>query len=511
MSDTLSEEGEELMAPPSAIPEPEPAPDPPVVVDEPERQQRTRLQKRIRQMLVGIFLMDAGVLFVTSCVAWLYQKVIDDLWFEAPYPYHWLPLLGPGMILLWLGMLVVFGAYRVRNYGAGFEEFRAIATASLVTFGVASMFGFLASHHPSRGYPILFFLLGTPLLLLARYIDRRTLHVARQQGRLSIRMIALGSQQAVRELVDVLERAPWMGYKVVGMCVPRGQQAEEMGIPVLGDIDDVRHQAIEMNVDGVIVAGGSYSSAADLRRLGWALQGLELDMLVIPSLTDIAGPRVHMRHVAGLPFVQVEEPQSDRAGGWAKRTFDVVLAGGGILVLSPLLLLVALLIRLQDGGSVLYRQRRVGANGAEFDMIKFRSMVVDAESRLDELAHANEHDGVLFKIREDPRVTRVGRFIRKYSIDELPQLFNVLRGEMSLVGPRPPLVNEYERYEQDTHRRLLVRPGMTGLWQVSGRADLPWSEAVRLDLYYVDNWSMVIDLVIMIKTVKAVLVSRGAY
>jgi len=475
------------------------------------RLQRTHLQRRIRQMLLGIFFLDAGVLFVTSVVAWWYQAKVDDLWLERPYPYHWSPLLGPGMIALWLLLLVLFGAYRVRNYGAGFEEFRAIAVASLVTFGVACSFGFLTAHHPTRGYPILFFLIGTPLLLLARYIDRQTLHVARQQGRMSIRMIALGSPEAVREIVDVLGRSPWMGYAVVGMCVPRGQDAQDVGVPVLGDIDDVRRLAGELNVDGVIVAGGSYSSAADLRRLGWALQGLELDMLVVPSLTDIAGPRVHMRHVAGLPFVQVEEPQSDRAGGWAKRTFDVLVAGVLVVLLSPLLLLVAIVTRVQDGGPAFYRQRRVGANGAEFEMIKFRSMVVDAEARLAELTTANEQDAVLFKIREDPRITRVGRFIRKFSIDELPQLFNVLRGEMSLVGPRPPLVNEYEQYEQDTHRRLLVRPGMTGLWQVSGRSDLPWSEAVRLDLYYVDNWSMVIDLVIMIKTVKAVLFSRGAY
>jgi exopolysaccharide biosynthesis polyprenyl glycosylphosphotransferase len=504
MSDTLSEEGEELLAEPDPLPEPVPG-------DDEAPRQRTHLQRRIRQMLLGIFLLDAGVLFVCSVMAWWYQAVVDDLWFEPPYPYHYLPVLGPGMIVLWLGMLVVFGAYRTRNYGAGFEEFRAIAVASLGTFGVACMYGFLAAHHPTRGYPILFLLLGTPLLVLARYIDRRTLHRARVQGRLSIRMIALGSPQAVRELTDVLERAPWMGYKVVGWCAPRGQQVEDAGVPVLGEIDDVRRLAVGMGVDGVIVAGGSYSSAADLRRLGWALQGLELDMLVVPSLTDIAGPRVHMRHVAGLPFVQVEEPQSDRAGGWAKRTFDVVVAGLLVLLLSPLFLLVTLLVRVQDGGPVLYRQRRVGANGDGFDMIKFRSMVIDADTRLADIAHANEHDGVLFKIREDPRVTRVGRVLRKFSIDELPQLFNVLRGEMSLVGPRPPLVNEYEQYEQDTHRRLLVRPGMTGLWQVSGRSDLPWSEAVRLDLYYVDNWSMVIDLVIMVKTVKAVLVSRGAY
>ena len=389
MSGTLSE-GEDLMA---AAPE-----------DAPARPRRTGLQRRIRQMLLGIFLLDAGVLFVTSGAAWWYQKVIDDLWLEPPYPYHFLPLMGPGLILLWLVMLVVFGAYRSRNYGAGFEEFRAIAVASLVTFGIACAFGFFAAHHPTRGYPILFLLLGTPLLLLARYIDRRTLHVARQQGRLSIRMIALGSPQAVRELVDVLDRASYMGYKVVGMCVPRGQQAEDTGdVPVLGDIDDVRALAVDLGVGGVIVAGGSYTSAADLRRLGWELQGLDLDMLVIPSLTDIAGPRVHMRHVAGLPFVQVEEPQSDRAGGWAKRVFDLAFAATLVVLLSPLLLLVALLIRLQDGGPVYYRQRRVGSNGAEFDMIKFRSMVVDAEAKLPEIAHANEGDGVLFKIKDDPR------------------------------------------------------------------------------------------------------------
>ncbi|HET6165657.1 MAG TPA: sugar transferase [Marmoricola sp.] len=509
MSDTLSEEGEELVALPDV---PADQPSEPSGSEGPvEQPRRTHLQQRIRQMLLGIFVLDAGVLFTSSVIAWWYQGRVDDLYFEPPYLYHWLPLLGPGMIVLWLVMLVVFGAYRTRNYGAGFEEFRAIVVSSTVTFGIACMFGFLAAQHPTRGYPILFFVIGTPLLVLARYIDRRTLHHARMQGRLAIRMLAMGSPQAVRELLDVLNRAPWMGYRVVGMCLPRGQQAEDVGVPVLGGIDDARHLAIELGVDGVIVAGGSYSSAADLRRLGWALQGLELDMLVVPSLTDIAGPRVHMRHVAGLPFVQVEEPQSDRAGGWAKRVFDVVVASAVLAVLSPLLLLVSVLIWLQDRGPVLYRQRRIGANGAEFQMIKFRSMVVDAEERLAEIAHANEADEVLFKIREDPRITRVGRFIRKYSIDELPQLVNVLKGEMSLVGPRPPLVDEYERYEQDTHRRLLVRPGMTGLWQVSGRSGLSWEEAVRLDLYYVDNWSMVIDLVIMLKTVKAVLVSRGAY
>ena len=472
---------------------------------------RSRLNQRIRHMLVGVFLLDAGVLFVTSVLAWYWQGSIDKWWPEPPYPFHWAPALGPGLIITWLLMLVLLGAYRTRNYGAGFEEFRAITIASAITFGIACMGGFLSYYQPTRGYSLIFFSLGTPLLLLVRYIDRQTLHSARKQGRLAIRIVAVGSPAAVAELVEVLGRAPWMGYRLVGMCVPGAQDHLEIGVPVFGDIEDVRQVAIDQGADGVIVAGGSYSSAADLRRLGWALQGLDLDMLVVPSLTDIAGPRVHMRHVAGLPFVQVEEPQSDRAGGWMKRTFDLIAASIVVVVLSPLLVVTAFVIWFQDRGPIFYRQTRVGIHGNEFKMVKFRSMVVNAEALRAELDAHNEVDGALFKMTNDPRITRFGRFIRKFSIDELPQLINVFKGEMSLVGPRPLLPTDVEKYEKDTHRRMLVRPGMTGLWQVSGRSDLSWAESVRLDLYYVDNWSMVIDLVIIVKTVKAVLVSEGAY
>jgi exopolysaccharide biosynthesis polyprenyl glycosylphosphotransferase len=469
------------------------------------------LTYRIRQMLVGVFLVDTGVLFVTSWLAWDWKHLVDRYFHETPANFDWAPVLGPGLIAVWLGMLYVLGAYRVRHYGSGFEEFRAIVLASLFSFAIICTLGFFAQAQLTRGYPFLFFVMGTPLLLIVRYIDRQTLHSARKQGRLSIRMVAVGSPTAVQELVEVLGRAPWMGYRLVGMCVPGGHDPLEVGVPVLGDIEHVREVAIAQRVDGIIVAGGSYSSAADLRRLGWAIQGLDLDMLVAPALTDIAGPRVHMRHVAGLPFVQVEEPQSDRAGGWAKRAFDLFVSSCVLLVLSPLLIFTALMIKLQDRGPVFYRQVRVGIRGEEFEMVKFRSMVVNADKLRAELDEANESDGVLFKIKDDPRITAFGRFIRKYSIDELPQLINVFKGEMSLVGPRPLFPKDVERYEKDTHRRMLVRPGMTGLWQVSGRSDLSWAESVRLDLYYVDNWSMVIDLVIMVKTVKAVLVSDGAY
>jgi exopolysaccharide biosynthesis polyprenyl glycosylphosphotransferase len=218
-----------------------------------------------------------------------------------------------------------------------------------------------------------------------------------------------------------------------------------------------------------------------------------------------------MRPVAGLPLLHVEQPQTGEAGGLSKRLFDLVTATTGLVVLSPLLLLLALAVKLQDGGPVLFRQARVGRNGETFHMLKFRSMVVDAEARLAELRERNDFDDVLFKMKQDPRVTRLGRFLRKYSLDELPQLANVVRGEMSMVGPRPPLPAEVDRYGRDVHRRLLVRPGITGLWQVSGRSGLSWDESVRLDLYYVDNWSMVSDLVIIAKTVKAVLRSHGAY
>ncbi|MCW2783857.1 MAG: Exopolysaccharide biosynthesis polyprenyl glycosylphosphotransferase [Marmoricola sp.] len=470
-----------------------------------------RMNQRIRQMLLGVFLLDAGVLFVMSVLAWDWRNEIDKYWASQPYDFSWAPLLGPGLIVVWLVSLVVMGAYRTRNYGAGFEEFRSIIVASAIAFGIACMGGFLSYNQPTRGYPLIFFFVGTPMLLLVRYIDRLTLHSARAQGRLTNRVIAVGSPMAIQELVEVLNRAPWMGYRLVGMCVPGGHDPLDVGLPVFGDIDDVRQVAINSGADGVIVAGGSYSSAADLRRLGWALQGLDLDMLVIPSLTDIAGPRVHMRHVAGLPFVQVEEPQSDRAGGWVKRFFDLIVGSAVVVFLSPLLVATAVIIWAQDRGPVFYRQTRVGIHGEEFQMVKFRSMIVNAEALRASLDEHNEVDGVLFKMANDPRITRFGRFIRKYSIDELPQLINVLRGEMSLVGPRPLLPTDVVRYEKDTHRRALVRPGMTGLWQVSGRSDLSWAESVRLDLYYVDNWSMVIDLVIMVKTVKAVLVSEGAY
>jgi exopolysaccharide biosynthesis polyprenyl glycosylphosphotransferase len=244
----------------------------------------------------------------------------------------------------------------------------------------------------------------------------------------------------------------------------------------------------------------------------WALEERRVQVIVVPSLTDVSEDRIRVRPVAGLPLVHLERPQSQQAGRWLKRSFDVIGSAALLVFASPVLLAVALAVRFHDGGPVLFRQTRVGRDGREFECLKFRSMEVNAEQRLDALnALRDGGNTVLFKMVEDPRITRPGRIIRRFSLDELPQLWNVLQGDMSLVGPRPPLPHEVEQYHSDVMRRLRVRPGMTGLWQVSGRSDLSWEETVRLDLYYVDNWSMVQDLAILARTLQAVLGSRGAY
>lgn len=230
-----------------------------------------------------------------------------------------------------------------------------------------------------------------------------------------------------------------------------------------------------------------------------------------PALTDIAGPRIHTQQVAGLPLIHVTTPTLEGGQGVAKRLFDVFVSGIMIVAASPLMALVAILVKLDSRGPVFFKQERVGIEGAHFGMLKFRSMVLDAEQNLEALSNHNEGNGVLFKIRNDPRVTRVGRVLRKFSLDELPQLFNIFAGSMSLVGPRPPLPTEVEAYEHDVRRRLLVKPGLTGLWQVSGRSNLSWQDSVRLDLYYVENWSLAGDLIILLRTVRAVFRGTGAY
>jgi exopolysaccharide biosynthesis polyprenyl glycosylphosphotransferase len=285
-------------------------------------------------------------------------------------------------------------------------------------------------------------------------------------------------------------------------------------LPVLGSdpaIPSILAAIDESDADAVAVSAGVQLHPQTLRHLGWELAARNVGLIMAPALTDIAGPRIHTQQVAGLPLIHVTTPTLEGGQRVAKRLFDVTVSGLLIVCTFPLMALIALAVKLDSRGPVLFRQERVGIEGATFKMLKFRSMVVDAESRLGTLAAQNEGSGVLFKMKKDPRVTRVGGFLRRYSLDEVPQLLNVFAGSMSLVGPRPPLPREVEAYEHDVRRRLLVKPGLTGLWQVSGRSDLSWQDSVRLDLYYVENWSLAGDLVILLRTARAVFQSTGAY
>ncbi|CAN5672376.1 sugar transferase [soil metagenome] len=419
----------------------------------------------------------------------------------------------PWLIGTWLLALVMQGGYTSRHFGAGPDEWRAVLSASTVTVGLAAMTCYLLQLPLSRGFLLFTFVLGTPLILAERLTVRKVVHRMRRHGRLVHRVIAVGGPSGISEVVESLSRAQHVGYRVIGACVPDGVPADrsQFPVPVLGPVDETRRLCGEQGADTVLVTRGGYSTSRELRRLAWALEGSAIDLVVVPSLTDVAGPRIHMRPVAGLPLLHLEEPQAGEAGGLSKRTFDIVVGGLAVLLLSPLMLVFALLIRLEDRGPVLYRQGRIGRDGQAFDCLKFRSMSVNAELLEAGLRDASGHSGALWKMEEDPRVTRIGGFIRRYSIDELPQLLNVVRGEMSLVGPRPQQPWEVETYTEYEGRRLRVRPGMTGLWQVSGRSQLSFDEAIRLDLYYVDNWSMTTDLVIIAKTLRAVLGSDGAY
>ncbi|MEV4259663.1 sugar transferase, partial [Spirillospora sp. NPDC049652] len=310
----------------------------------------------------------------------------------------------------------------------------------------------------------------------------------------------------------LLRQKRYHGMDVVAVCLPPDDTGGPVRkVPVGGDFSQVAQVVERIGADSVAVLACPEMDGVALRRLAWQIERDDVELAVAPALMDVAGPRISIRPVSGLPLLHVEHPELDGVRKALKNLLDRVGAGLALLLLSPLLLAVAVAVKATDGGPVLFRQVRVGRGGRTFTVLKFRTMVEDAERRKAELVDENEHDGVLFKMRSDPRVTSVGRLLRRYSLDELPQLINVLRGEMSLVGPRPPLPDEVARYGGDVYRRLVVRPGLTGLWQVSGRSDLSWEESVRLDLRYVDNWSLAMDLQIMWKTWSAVFRGSGAY
>ncbi len=359
--------------------------------------------------------------------------------------------------------------------------------------------------------------------LLFRYLLRQVLHRARYNGECLLPVMAAGSVETVHDLIDRTERASHIGWRVAAVCTVDGTGANGNGNGNGGDIDHVDGVSVVGRLDEVAehvrrggyrivaVTADSYWTPRRLQQLAWRLEGSGAEMVVAPTLMEVAGPRLHVSGVLGMPLLRVSAPVFTGMRKVIKGAFDRVGSLLLILMCLPVMTLAAVAIMIDSRGGPFYTQRRVGKSGREFTIVKFRTMVRDADRKKAELKAANEGAGVLFKMRKDPRITRVGAILRRYSIDELPQLFNVLSGAMSLVGPRPPLPEESARYEPDMRRRLLVKPGLTGLWQVSGRSDLPWEEAVRLDLRYVEDWSLALDAMILWKTFRAVLGGQGAY
>ena len=425
--------------------------------------------------------------------------------------------LGPHTALLLVGGTAAFLAlvaaargYEQRSLGDGPAEFQAVTRAGLTGALLLMGLSYATKAEVSR----LLVFVGIPIMLLvavvARYVNRRVLHHARARGDAMKRTLIVGDARDASRVARDLADAPYHGYQVTGICLPSLEvDAPHGGVPVVGAIADVPQVVADRAVDVVVIAGPTLTGEA-LRRLSWALDRAGAQLIVVPDLVEVTGPRLTLRPAAGLSLLEVEVV-APRRRMIAKAVLDRVVGTALLALAAPLVVIAAVAVRLTSSGSAFYWQTRVGVDGVPFTMWKIRSMQVDAGERVGELVSLDEGAGVLFKVRADPRVTTVGRILRRYSVDELPQLWNVVRGDMSLVGPRPPLGTEVAQYADAVHRRLRVKPGLTGLWQVSGRSDLSWEESVRLDLRYVDNWSLGMDLLILWKTVRAVVLGAGAY
>lgn len=420
----------------------------------------------------------------------------------------------PITALLMFVLFVLFEARGLYNLprGSSFLDYTSIIVNSTL-LGMALLIVFVFIYKPFFYSRLIFAFAGaTTVLLLCLW--RALLLAARQwlwdNGIGQERVLVVGGTGLGNQVMLAIKSQPQMGYHLVGYLEDQDALHRQSHYPHLGSVDDLAQVVHTHNIHQVILALPFWENGR-LPQLVQTCRSLEIEFRVAPDLYTLSFDRIDVLHMSGVPLLGLKELSIK---GWnlaVKRALDI----GLVIVSAPLSLLlsllIALLIRLDSPGPALFRQQRVGKRGRLFTCYKFRTMVADAEQRRSELAALNEADGPLFKIRHDPRITRVGRFLRRSSLDELPQLWNVLRGEMSLVGPRPALPAEVECYAAWHRRRLEVVPGMTGLWQVLGRSNTTFDEMVRLDIYYAENWSVGMDLRILLNTIPAVLLSRGAY
>jgi exopolysaccharide biosynthesis polyprenyl glycosylphosphotransferase len=416
---------------------------------------------------------------------------------------------------VWLFLILVFRTRSADVVGSGSLEYKRVAHATGLAFGILAILAVAFEWHNVRVQLITALPIGLLALLLGRWSWRKWLIRRRRFGLYATRTIVAGERDDVAYVIRSLSREGNLGYIVLGAATAEHASGDLMvdgrSYPVVGSMDSVAVHARQLGADSIIVASPRNGDPDFVRRLSWDLEGTAAELILSSRLADVAGPRISLRPMDGLPLIHVKIPHFEGGAHALKRGMDILVSS---LALIPVILaapVIALAIKLDDRGPVFFRQTRIGRDGREFGMLKFRTMRTTAELELHALQAANEGSGPLFKLRKDPRITRVGAVLRKFSLDELPQFVNVLRGEMSVVGPRPPLPREVEAYDGTVYRRLYIKPGITGLWQVSGRSDLSWDESVRLDLRYVENWSVMSDLMIMWRTVKVMARPKGAY
>jgi exopolysaccharide biosynthesis polyprenyl glycosylphosphotransferase len=477
--------------------------------------ERRRLRSRRHSVLVA-FAADFAAVATTALAV--------ILWFGADVPSYASRVVRGGLpvavaisgvyLLVWLFVLACHRLYDqifLENTPGMMQRvvraalvLAALATPACLFFGETALIGAMVVGVP----------LTAALTIGWRYVSLRILRTY-QREYVRQRTMVVGPASAVIGLLGSLKRDRSHGLRVTGACITNLDDARMVttfNVPVYGDMSDVSGTARSVGCSAVVVALPTDIDGYSLRRMAWELSDAGIELLVAPALEDVVPGRVEVMPAGGGPLLHVRKPTLSGPQRAVKNVLDRLGAFFLLCVLSPVMLTIALMIRFDSSGPALFKQRRVGVGGKEFTCFKFRSMYTDAEARLAQLEHLNERgEGLLFKMKRDPRVTKVGSFLRRASLDELPQLVNVLFGAMSLVGPRPPLPREVAAYDDDVRRRLLVKPGLTGLWQVSGRSDLTWSESVRLDLHYVDNWSPALDLRILFRTVTAVVKGTGAY
>jgi len=421
------------------------------------------------------------------------------------------------LVALWMGFLAL-GSRSPKVTGRGFDEYVTLAAATLQLFGLVAIGSMLLHIDISRGYLAIALPLGLTGLFSTRWMWRRINGRKRQLGQDQSRLLVVGATRAARDIATEFAKDPWVGYQVVGICTPMGpSHPKEVitvaghDIPIVGTDEAILDAVTRTGVDSVALAATHHLSPVEIRRLMWELETVGVDLMVAPGLIDIADQRLTSRPVAGMAIFEIAKPQYSRANSLLKRSFDVLFSGLALLAIAPVMIATAVAVKLTSPGPIFYRSERIGIDGTPFRMTKFRSMYTDADSRQAELIAANGGNTLFFKMKDDPRVTKVGKVIRKFSIDELPQFLDVLTGQMSVVGPRPQVRREVDTYDDLVSRRLSVKPGLTGLWQISGRSDLEVEDAVRLDLSYVENWSLLQDVIIIAKTVRTVLAGDGAY